>query len=83
MTEASAIEDKLKIIFSCILNMPLEGVGDELHYGKNNNWTGNNHHALIKKIEREFDIEFDTSELETLHNYNIIKNTLLSHLNID
>lgn len=40
------------------------------------NWGGLNHRILLEEIEKEFDINFDFNEIDTLINYKIIRATV-------
>ncbi len=74
------LDSVLKKIFSDVFYINEDMINDKISCRSIENWKGLKHRELIQAIENNFDIKFDSSEIDTLINYKIIKATLIAHL---
>jgi acyl carrier protein len=74
------IECAIKRIVSDVLGVNSEIINDLSSPRSIEGWKGMKHREIIERLESEFGLEFDQSEIETLVNYRIIKSTILAHL---
>ena len=66
---ADELEEKLKTIFSNILNIPLKLIDSQLKLKINSNWSSIAHLNLLFSIEDEFKISFTDDEVVKLMDY--------------
>lgn len=81
MTSIESVELKIKFIISDVLEIDVDAINDLSAPRSIPSWKGLNHRKIIEEIEREFDIKFDDTEVDTFVNFKIIKFTVLSYLN--
>jgi len=76
----SEIDNRVKTIIAGVLCVNLDDINDASSPRSLESWKGLNHRKIIEELEDEFGISFDSSEIDTLVNYRIIKLTILAHL---
>jgi len=77
---STEIESRIKKIIANILCVSPDDINDTSSPRSLESWKGLNHRKIIEELEDEFGISFDSSEIDTLVNYRIIKLTILAHL---
>ena len=76
----SEMDNRVKTIIAGVLSVNLDDINDASSPRSLESWKGLNHRKIIEELKDEFGISFDSSEIDTLVNYSIIKLTTLAHL---
>ncbi len=72
-------EDRLKMVFAQVFEMPLEEVNDELAYREHPKWDSLAHMALVAEMDAEFDSMLDMDEIIDLSSFKKAKEILANH----
>ena len=70
------LDIRLIKIFQKVLELDHDVINTSMRIKDTKNWGGLNHRILLEEIEKEFDINFDFNEIDTLINYKIIRATV-------
>ncbi len=74
------IEQRLKKIFSVILDISEESINEKFSMKSSENWDSMNQLNLILSIEEEFGIHFNDTEVQVLNSYTAVKEIVLSKI---
>ncbi len=74
------IDNRIKLIMGNILGISPDEIDDKSSPRSIESWKGVNHRLIIDELEKEFNIAFEQSDIETFVNYKIIKSTILAYL---
>ena len=67
------LDIRLIKVFQKVLELDHDVINTSMRIKDTKNWGGLNHRILLEEIEKEFDINFDFNEIDTLINYKIIR----------
>ncbi len=70
------MEEKIRIIMSTILDIPLEKIDQEISMESCDEWDSLQHMNLLFAIEEEFRLELDDDEVLHMKDYRSIVNVL-------
>ena len=65
-------------VFQKVLKLDQYEINTSMTIKDTKNWNGLNHRILLGEIEKEFHLDFDFNEVDTLINYKIIRATVAS-----
>ena len=74
------IENRIKTVISSVLNISKSEIHNKTSSDTIKSWDSLKHMNIIVGLEEEFDIEFDTDEIEYLLNYELIRICILEIL---
>ncbi|MDC3315671.1 acyl carrier protein [Candidatus Thioglobus sp.] len=69
-------EEKLKMIFSESLSIPMNDVVDNLEYNTIHSWDSLGHMVLVAKIEDAFDVMMETDDIIDMSSFSKAKEIL-------
>lgn len=69
MHTVAAAEEKLRSVFSSVLNIKPDEINDDIAFDKTKGWDSLAHMALIAALDTEFDIMLDTDDVVDLSSY--------------
>ena len=73
------IEKKIKHVIAKTFNCKIADINKDFSIGSVKSWDSLNHYKLVANLEKEFKIQFDDGEPETLTSLKIITSTIKSH----
>ena len=73
------IEKKIKNVIAKTFNCNVTKIDKNFSFGSINTWDSVSHYILVANLEKEFKIQFDDGEPETLTSLKIILSTIKSH----
>ena len=74
-----SLDMRLKKVFSEVLDMAPEEVGEDASPKTIKLWDSMHAITLVMALEEEFDVQFSDDELMKMDSYNVIKRTLQEH----
>lgn len=74
------IEQRIKKCMTDVLEVSQDEITDETSVRSLKTWRGKKHFELVDAFEREFDVRFETAEVETMINYKVIRSTIMAYL---
>jgi acyl carrier protein len=73
------IEKKIKDVIAKTFNCKIADINKDFSIGSIKSWDSLSHYKLVANLEREFKIQFDDGEPETLTSLRIITSTIKCH----
>lgn len=75
------IETRIKKTLSIVFKVPVAEIDNNASLHSFKEWDSLNHMKMVIGLEEEFSIKLDQTEIESMVNFNLIKNTIFSYLN--
>jgi len=69
-------EEKLKLVFSTVLEIPEGEITDDLSYQKAKGWDSIGHMAIIAGLDKTFDIAIDMDDVIAMSSYGLARDIM-------